>query len=66
MLTDALPCKANRAGFLERDRITTLDLPLDGRLPSIAKSIESAMKRETSGDVRRLCSEFLSVASDFY
>ena len=24
------------------------------------------MKRETSGDVRRLCSEFLNVASDFY
>lgn len=66
MLTDAPPRRANRAGFLESDRIRTLDLPGDGRLPSIAVSIESAMKRETSGDVRRLCSEFLSVASEFY
>ena len=24
------------------------------------------MKRETSGDIRRLCAEFLSVASEFY
>lgn len=66
MLTDAPPRRANRAGFLESDRIRTLDLPGDGRLPSIAVSIESAMKRETGGDVRRLCSEFLSVASEFY
>lgn len=66
MLTDVPPRRANRAAFLESDRIRTLDLPGDGRLPSIAKSIESAMKREASGDVRRLCSEFLSVASEFY
>lgn len=66
MLTDAPPCKANRAGFLESDRIRALDLPQDGRLLSIAKSIESAMKCETSGDVRRFCGQFLSAASEFY
>ena len=66
MLTDAPPRKANRAGFLESDRISTLDLPQGVCLPSIAKSIESAMKSETSGDVRRFCAQFLSAASEFY
>jgi len=66
MLTDAPPRKANRAGFLESDRISTLDLPQGVRLPSIAKSIEAAMKSETSGDVRRFCAQFLSAASEFY
>jgi hypothetical protein len=66
MLTDAPPRNANRAGFLESDRITTLDLPQDGHLPSIARSIESAMKWEKSGEVRRFCSHFLSAASEFY
>ena len=66
MFTDAPPRKARRASFLESDRIGTLDLPQDDRLPSIAKSIESAMKGEASGDVRRLCAQFLSTASEFY
>ena len=44
MLTDAPPRKANRAGFLESDRIKTFDLPEDGRLLVIAESIEFAMK----------------------
>ena len=42
MLTDAPPRKANHAGFLESDRIRTLDLPQDGRLPSITEFVESA------------------------
>jgi len=46
MLTDAQPRKANRSGFLESDRIRILDLPQDGRLPAIAKSIGSAMKSD--------------------
>ena len=66
MLTDVPPPKANRAGFLESDRIRTIDLPGDGRLPSIAELIKPAMTGETSGDVRRFCSEFLGVASEFY
>ena len=66
MLTDALPRRANRAGFLESDRIKTLDLPQDGRLPSITKSIELAMKDENSKDVPGVCAEFLEAASEFY
>ena len=66
MLTDASSRKANRATFLESDRIRTLDLPRDGRLPSIAKSIASAMESDTSADVRRFCAQFLSAASEFY
>jgi hypothetical protein len=66
MLTDALPRKANRAGFLESDRIRTFDLPYDARLLSITKSIESAMRTGRSTDVRRTCAEFLDAASEFY
>ena len=66
MLTEAPPRCAKRAGFLESDRIKTLDLPQHGRLPSVAKSIESAMKSGASVDVRRACAEFLAIASEFY
>lgn len=65
MLTDVAPRKANRAGFLESDRIRTLDLPQDGQLVAIAKSLELAMKA-TSADVRRACAQFLDAASEFY
>jgi hypothetical protein len=46
MLTDAPPRKVNRAGFLESDRIKTLDLPQDGHLREIAHRLESAMRSE--------------------
>jgi hypothetical protein len=41
MLTDASPRNANRDEFLESDRIRTIDLPQDGRLLPLAKSIET-------------------------
>ena len=67
MFTDGRPRKAERlAGFLESDRIRTLDLPQDRCLPTIANSIESAMKTGTSAAVRRACSEFLATISKFY
>jgi len=66
MLTDAPPRKANRAGFLESDQTGTLDLPQYGSLLTITKSIESAMRRGRSKDVRRTCAEFLDAASEFY
>ena len=66
MLTDSPPRKANCAGFLESDRIKTLDLPQDGCLLRCAKSIESAMKAGTTVDARRACAEFLALASSFY
>ena len=65
MLTDASPRKANRAGFSESDRIRTLDLPQDGRWLTISQSIKSAMKSETTADVRRACAEFLGATSEF-
>jgi len=66
MLTDAPPRKASRAQFLESDQIKTLDLPKNGRLPSITKSIESAMKGGKGSDVRNTCTDFLATTSDFY
>lgn len=66
MLTYTPPRKANRTGFLESERIRTLDLPQDGRLPTITESVESAMKSDRNADVRRACAEFLVVASEFY
>jgi hypothetical protein len=65
MLTDSPPRKAKRAGFLESDRIKTLDLPPDGCLLKITQSIESAMKAGKNADVRRACTEFLAATSEF-
>ena len=66
MLTDAPPRKANRAGFLESDRMSALDLPQDGRLLAITKSVEEAMKAGSGADVRRTGAEFLAATSEFY
>jgi hypothetical protein len=66
MITDAPPKKTNDAGFLESDRIKTLDLPQGGRLLTISQFIESAMRSRTTAEVRRACAQFLDVASDFY
>jgi hypothetical protein len=66
MLTDASPRKTNSAGFLERDRIKTLDLPQDGCLPKIANSIEEAMKAGKTADVRNACAEFREACTRFY
>jgi hypothetical protein len=40
MIRVAPPQKTNCAGFLESDRIKTLDLQQDGRLQTISHSIE--------------------------
>jgi len=66
MLTDAPPRKTSREGFMESDRIRALGLPQNGRLLTVAKSVESAMKAGKSADVRRACAEFLAATSDFY
>jgi hypothetical protein len=65
MLTDSPPRKS-RQGFLESDRIKTLDLPRNANLLEIAKRLESAMKAESISDVRSACAEFLVIASGFY
>jgi hypothetical protein len=66
MLTDSPPRNANREGFLESDRIRTLELPQDRRLLPLAKSIELAMTDGTTAAVRLACVEFLTSASEFY
>jgi len=66
MFTDAAPRKANRAQFLNSDRLKTLDLPRNARLASITELIERAMNSERGPDVRRACAEFLDAASSFY
>ena len=66
MFTDAPLSSGNRAGFQQSDQIRTLVLPEDGRLPTIAMSIELAMKTGKTADVRRACADFLEQASGFY
>jgi hypothetical protein len=49
MFTDTTPRGKDRLGFLESDRINTLDLPQAARLlPEIAKNIEAAMQGKTA------------------
>jgi hypothetical protein len=66
MLTEVSPRNANRDGFLECDRLGTLDLPQDRRFLPLAKSIERAMRDETTAAVRRACANFLDATSEFY
>ena len=67
MLTDRAPRNATLlAAFLESDQLKTLEVPQDGRLRTLATSIEAAMQGATSRDIRQRCAEFLTVASDFY
>jgi hypothetical protein len=66
MLTDAPSRNANREGFLESDRIKTLDLPGNVALLQISKRLESAMKSDEIRDVPSACMEFLATASSFY
>src|SRR5665213_2485884 len=67
MFTETPPRSKDRLGFLESDRINTLDLPQDARLlPEIAKNIEAAMQTGKTTEVRVACAEFLSQASRFY
>ena len=66
MLTDIPPRSTKLSAFTESDRIGTLDLPENGNLVTIAKSIELAMKGDTGLNVRSACNEFLYSLSEFY
>lgn len=67
MFTDKPPQGKDRLGFLESDRINTLDLPQDVQLlPEIAKNIAATMQTGKTAEVRVACAEFLSQASLFY
>jgi hypothetical protein len=65
VLTDS-PARNNRAGFLESDRIKSLDLPQNRDLLDVAKRLEVAMKADKIPAVRNACAEFLATKSDFY
>jgi len=54
MITDNPSHRAERARFLESDRIRTLDLPQDGWWLTITKSIESAIKTGGAEEPRML------------
>jgi hypothetical protein len=66
MLTDGPPRRKNLASFTESDRLTTLRLPADDRLPKTAALIAGAMKTATPAAVLRHSREFLEIASNFY
>ena len=66
MLSDAPPRNSELAGFRESERITTLEVPDDGSLPAIARSIESAMAASQVSKIRRACADFIETASRFY
>ncbi len=67
MLTDRPPLKATLLeGFLQSDRLGSLEVPQDDRLRTLAKSIDLALKDGRVAVVRHTCAEFLTAASDFY
>ena len=67
MLTDRPPRNAALlVGFLESDRLRTLEVPHDDRLLALRNSIDSALVAGTTAAVRQVCAEFLGLASDFY
>jgi hypothetical protein len=67
MLTDRPPRSASLlSGFLESDRIARLAVPPSDQLRALAESVDSAMKDGPTNRVRQACSEFLTIAADFY
>ena len=54
------------AEFHGSDQHISLHVPVDGRLLSRAKAIESAMKAGKPAAISYACGDFLTVASDFY
>jgi len=66
MLTDPAPHDSDLAGFRESDRMTTLDLPENDSLATIARSIETALNAEQTANIRRACADFVRIAAQFY
>lgn len=67
MVTDRAPRnKVLLEEFGKSDRLVSLALPDDGRLPTLAKTIEEAMASEKRSVVSRACTEFLETAAGFY
>ncbi len=67
MLTDRQPRKrVLLADFLKSDGDHSLALPPDSRLKAPAASLEAALKADKITEVRKLCTQFVSAAADFY
>ena len=67
MLTDRPPRNASLLrGFLVSDQLTSLAVPQEDRLHTLAGSVDSAMKEGASTLVRQACIELLTVAADLY
>lgn len=67
MITDRPPHSGGQqAGFEESDRLDSLDVPRDDRLPSAAELIEAAMQAGQRVAVRKACGDFLAAAAEFY
>jgi hypothetical protein len=60
MYTD-FPPRRDRIGFLESDRVKTLELPQYGSLPGFAKTIDLAMEADKVLRVSGACSAFYGV-----
>jgi hypothetical protein len=52
--------------FLASDGLRTLELPSDDRLCAAARAIEAGMKTGKAALVRQACTEFLTIAAEFY
>jgi hypothetical protein len=67
MTTDRPPRNNSlSAEYTGSDCLITLELPQDGRLCQLSKSIETAMLAGNRVAVQRACAEFLTEAADFY
>lgn len=66
MFTVTPPRKKNLASSLDSDRRNMIALQPDGRLLTIAASINAARQEGTAADMQRACTEFLRTAYDFY
>jgi hypothetical protein len=66
MFTDAPPRQANRAQFLESDRVRNLELPQNANFTRMAHAIELAMEEGAPAVVRRACAGLLAELSEFY
>jgi hypothetical protein len=67
MVTDRPPRRPKSlAEFLGSDQRIALRVPVDERLVTRAQAIESAMESGKPAAISYACSDFLSVAADFY
>ena len=61
MVTDPIPRSiVKRTEYDRSDKLVTLELPLENRLPALAREIEAAMSSVTKAHVRNASNELLT------